>query len=544
MDPRSATAAPSCEVHAAPVAGGDGVLTPEALRFLAELTREFRPELDRLLTARRERRADRAGRARGAGGPRFDFPAETRAIRESAWRVAPPPKDLERRIVEITGPVDAKTVINALNSAADVFMADFEDATAPTFANLVRGQQNLADAVRRTLTFDDAGTGKRYRLGERTAVLVARPRGLHLSELHVTLERLAIPAAFFDAGLFVFHCARALLDRGSGPYLYLPKLESRHEARLWSRLLSFLEDRLALPPASIRVTVLIETLPAAFEMDEILFELKERVTGLNCGRWDYIFSFIKEHADDPRAVLPDRQLVTMEQPFLRAYARLLVKTCHRRGAHAIGGMSASIPNRHDPAVNEAALASVRADKAREVADGFDGAWVAHPGLVSAARSAFTSRMSVPHQLHVTHDDVDVRAGDLLAVPAGDRTVSGLRKNVRVAIRYLEAWLSGTGCVPLYGLMEDVATAEIARTQVWQWMRHGTRLDDGHAVTRERLQQVIAEEMRRVQVEVGLAEFAGGRYRAARELFDQLCSGKEPMEFLTLAAYGSLCAFEN
>ncbi len=528
IDPRIATKS-FCEVIAAPVPGGDVVLSAPALQFLTELAREFRPTIAALLAGRIERRL---ARTRGA---RFDFAVETRAIRAGSWRVAPAPADLRRRIVEITGPVDAKTVINAMNSGADVFMADFEDATSPTFDNLVRGQANLAAAVRGAIEHDDAETGKHYRLNARTAVLMARPRGLHLPERHVLVDGEPIPGALFDAGLFLFHCARTLLDRGSGPYLYLPKLESRHEARLWSDVLTFVEDRLRLPFGSIRVTVLIETLPAAFEMDEILFALRERAVGLNCGRWDYIFSFIKEHAHDPLAVLPDRGQVTMEKPFLRAYAQLLVRTCHRRGAHAIGGMSACIPNKQDPVANAAALARVRADKVREVTDGHDGTWVAHPGLVAVARAEFESRMRGDNQIHVPRAEVQVDASDLLRVPTGPRTVEGLRHNVRVGLRYLAAWLSGTGCVPLYGLMEDAATAEISRAQIWQWIRHGARLDGGAPLTGERVAAIVAEEAAALAPNPDDAP----HFSAARATFDRLCGERDLAEFLTLEAYGQL-----
>jgi malate synthase len=474
------------------------------------------------------------------GDERLDFLPGTASTREGDWTVAPTPRDLERRIVEITGPTDRKMMINALNSGADVFMADLEDSSAPTWSNMLAGQVNLRDAVRRTIEWNDAETGKAYRLNERTATLIVRPRGLHLVERHLVLDEKPIAASLVDAGLFLYHNATALLERGSGPYLYLPKLESHLEARLWNDVLAHAERALALPNGSIKVTVLIETIAAAFEMDEILYELRDRIVGLNCGRWDYIFSFIKYQAADPRAVLPDRSQVTMEQPCMRAYAQLAIKTCHRRGAHAIGGMAAQIPIKNDPAANERALEKVRADKLREVRDGHDGTWVAHPGLVLVAREIFEAHMSTPNQLARLREDVHVTADDLLRVPTGTRTEEGLRQNVRVGVQYIEAWLRGIGCVPLYHLMEDAATAEISRAQVWQWIHHGARLDDmGVTVTAALLERILDEEIERLTRELGGERIRAGRFSQARALFYELATADTLADFLTSAAYGQL-----
>jgi malate synthase len=507
----------------------DEILTPAALDFLAALVREFRPRVEERLRARAERRE------RWQRGERLDFLRATRAIRAAEWTVAPLPLDLERRTVEITGPVDRKMIINALNSGADCFMADFEDSSAPVWDVMVQGQVNLRDAVRRTITHDDPATGKHYALGDETATLLVRPRGWHLVEHHVDVDGEPVPAALFDFGLFLFHNAAALLAAGTGPYFYLPKLESHLEARLWNDVFVFAQDRLGVPRGSIRATVLVETLPAAFEMDEILYELREHSAGLNCGRWDYIFSFIKVHRHDPAAVLPDRSQVTMEQPFMRAYATLCVKTCHRRGAPAMGGMAAQIPIKSDPVANDAALAKVRADKLREVRDGHDGTWVAHPGLVALAREVFESEMPGPNQIHRKRDDVRVEARDLLELPSGTRTEAGLRHNVRVGIQYLESWLRGTGCVPLYDLMEDAATAEISRTQIWQWLHHGATLADGRVVDPALVERVIDEEMHVIRREVGDARADTGRFAEARALFQRLSDSACLEEFLTTAA---------
>jgi len=511
----------------------EGILSSEALAFLEDLSHRFAPDIYEALD-RRTRQKERLAR-----GESLDFLPETAAVRAANWSVNPLPRDLERRTVEITGPTDRKMVINALNSGADVFMADFEDATSPTWENLIEGQLNLRDAVRRTLSFDDPATGKQYRLNERIAVLVVRPRGLHLPERHVTLDGIPIPGALLDFGLYFFHNARELLARGTGPYFYLPKLESHREARFWNEVFLFAEEALRLEPGTIKATVLIETLPAAFEMDEILYELRQHSAGLNCGRWDYIFSFIKTRQDDPEAVLPDRSQVTMEQPCMRAYTQLAIRTCHRRGVHSMGGMAAQIPIKNDEARNAAALDKVRADKLREVRDGHDGTWVAHPGLVPVAREVFEAHMKGPNQIGRLREDVRVSATDLLRVPEGTRTEEGLRLNVRVGIQYIESWLRGQGCVPLYSLMEDAATAEISRAQVWQWIHHGASLEDGRRVTADLLRTVIDDEMRRIEGEVGSDRFRGGRFAEARALFEWISTNPALQTFLTLPAYEAL-----
>ena len=514
-------------------------MTPEALAFLSMLAARFRPRIEEAL----ERRAAR--RDRLARGETLGFLPETLGVREGDWRVAATPPDLQKRIVEITGPVDPKMVINALNSGADCYMADFEDSTTPTWANLIEGHGSLQDAVRRTLEYRDPATGKEYRLGERLAVLHVRPRGLHLPERHVLLDGRPVPGALVDFGLHFFHNARELLARGTGPYFYLPKLESHLEARIWNDVFVAAQDALGVPRGSVKATVLIETLFAAFEMDEILHELRDHGAGLNCGRWDYIFSFIKARRDDPAALLPDRSQVTMEQPYMRAYARLCIRTCHRRGAHAMGGMAAQIPIRGDAAASEAALAKVRADKVREAEDGHDGTWVAHPGLVPVAREAFEARLQGrPNQLDRAREDVRATAEDLLRTPEGTRTEEGLRLNVRVGIQYLEAWLRGIGCVPLYHLMEDAATAEISRAQVWQWIHHGALLEDGRRVTTGLLEEIVRSEMERVGRELGPERIALGRFEEAKDLFVRLSTRRTLEEFLTLPAYDLIQRFET
>jgi malate synthase len=509
------------------------VLTPECLSFLVGLVRRFRPRVEEILSTRR------AMQARYDAGERPRFLPATQTVRDSSFVVAPLPADLHDRRVEITGPVDRKMIINALNSGASVFMADFEDSNSPTWTNVIDGQANLADAVRGTIAYDDPDTGKSYRLSEKVAVLMVRPRGWHLPERHVEVDAAPAPAALFDFGVFLFHNAKALLAKGSGPYFYLPKMQSHLEARLWNEVFVHSEGELGLPAGSIKATVLIETLPAAFEMDEILYELRDHAAGLNCGRWDYIFSFIKVHRNDPTAVLPDRSQITMDRDFLRAYAQLLVKTCHRRGAHAMGGMAAQIPIKNDPAANDAALAKVVADKRREVNDGHDGTWVAHPGLVPVARGVFNTVMPGPHQLSRLREDVAVTEHDLLAVPTGPRTEAGLRWNIRVGVQYLEAWLRGVGCVPLYDLMEDAATAEISRTQIWQWLRHGATLDDGRSVDAALVRQLLSSEMDAVRIQLGPGRFDGGRFQDAIALFERLVFAPTFEEFLTLPAYDLL-----
>ena len=517
--------------------GYEQVLTPSALDFVADLARRFGPRVTALL----RRRAELQHALDGGALP--DFLPETRDVRAGDWRAAPLPPDLLDRRVEITGPVDRKMVINALNSGASCFMADFEDACAPTWENLIVGQLNLSDAIAGTITYDDPGTGKHYALGERPAVLLVRPRGWHLIERHLMVDGRAVPAALFDFGLYVFRNARDLLTKGAGPYFYLPKLESHLEARLWNDVFLHTQERLGIPRGSIKATVLIAALPAAFQMDEILYELREHAAGLNCGRWDYIFSFIKKFRRHPDRVLPDRHQVTMVQPFMRAYTQLVIRTCHRRGVHAMGGMAAQIPIKDDPAANAQALEKVRQDKLREATDGHDGTWVAHPALVSVAKAVFDEHMPGPNQLSRLRDDVRVRAADLLAVPEGNCTEAGLRNNVRVGIQYIEAWLRGFGAVPIYNLMEDVATAEIARTQVWQWLANDTPVE-GTPLTRERVETAIREEMQTIRREVGDERFTRGRFPEAERIFAALCLSSQLADFLTLPAYEQLLAQET
>jgi len=517
-------------LHAGSTPGQATILTQDAIAFVADLVRAFGPRIGELLARRK------AVQARLDAGERFDFLQETKAVREGDWTVAPIPPDLLDRRVEITGPVDRKMIINALNSGANVFMADFEDSSAPTWENMIEGQLNVRDAVRGDIRYVDPSTGKAYALGDRLATMMVRPRGLHLVERHFEVDGRPASASLFDFGLHFFHNARALVDKGTGPYYYLPKLESHLEARLWNDVFVRAQQALGVPRGTIRATVLIETLPAAFEMDEILYELREHSAGLNCGRWDYIFSFIKKLRNDPHAVLPDRAEVTMEQPFLRAYTQLVVRTCHRRGVHAMGGMAAQIPIKADPVANEAALAKVRADKLREVKDGHDGTWVAHPGLVSVAREVFDAHMKGPNQIHEKREDLCVTAADLLRVPAGPRTEAALRHNIRVGVQYIESWLRGTGCVPLYHLMEDAATAEISRTQVWQWIRHGATLDDGAPLSVVRFRSVLDEEMRALEQGLGKERFAAGRFDDARVLFERLSTSRDFEDFLTIPAY--------
>jgi malate synthase A len=506
------------------------VLTPDALAFVAELVRRFRPRVEQLLERRREmqRRYD--------AGERPAFLSATEEIRASEWTCAPIPPDLADRRVEITGPTDRKMIINALNSGANVFMADFEDSNSPTWRNVVDGQVNLKDAVDGTIEHSAADGGKVYRLKDRTAVLMVRPRGWHLLEKHVLVDGRPATAALWDFGIFFWSSARALLAKGTGPYFYCPKLESHLEARLWNEVFVHAQERLGIPRGTIRATVLVETIPAAFEMDEILWELREHSAGLNCGRWDYQFSTIKRFRADPTHIFPDRALVTMDKGFLRAYVQLLIKTCHRRGVHAMGGMAAQIPIKDNPEANEAALAKVRADKLREVTDGHDGTWVAHPGLVPIAKAIFDQHMRTPNQIHRKREDVSVSARDLLKVPEGARTEAGLRHNIRVSVQYLEAWLGGQGCVPLYNLMEDAATVEISRSIAWQWIHHGVTLDDGKPLTVERFRTVLAEEMDRVRLEVGEHRFTQGRFEEARALFERMSTQPEFLEFITLPAY--------
>ncbi len=508
------------------------VLTPAALRFLATLQRECGPERAALLARRVSRQAE------FDAGALPEFLPGTRHIREGSWTVAPAPADCQRRWVEITGPAERKMVINALNSGASVFMADFEDAHTPTWSNMVQGQVNLIDAVNRTIEFASP-EGKRYRLNDQVATLLVRPRGWHLTEKHVWVDGQPMSGSLFDFGLYLFHNGRRLLERDSGPYFYLPKLESHLEARLWNEVFILAQRALGLPRGSIRATVLIETIPAAFEMDEILYELREHAGGLNAGRWDYMFSLIKKFRTRPDAVLPDRAQVTMTVPFMRAYTELLVKTCHRRGAHALGGMAAFIPSRRDPKINEVALARVREDKLRESQDGFDGTWVAHPDLVPVALEPFARLLGDRgHQVARQRPEVAVGAKDLLdiRVPGGQVTEAGLRNNIGVAIQYLASWLDGVGAVGIYNLMEDAATAEISRSQIWQWLRHRVRLAEGMPVTRELVRRVEAEELEKLRATLGAAAYARGHFTEAVAVFDEVALGEDFVEFLTLPGY--------
>ena len=527
----SGTTLSQIAVTGARTAEVERVLTTGALQFVAGLQRELGARRRALLSARGARQV------RLDGGERPDFLAATAAVRAGDWSVAPAPADLEDRRVEITGPVDRKMMINALNSGASVFMADFEDSLSPTWANVVGGQAHLKDAVRRTLAFDGPD-GKQYRLGERLATLVVRPRGWHLEERHVEVDGEPISASLFDFGLYFYHNARELLERGSGPYFYLPKLENHLEARLWNDAFVLAQDALGIPPGTIRATVLIETILAAFEMDEILYELRDHSAGLNAGRWDYIFSFIKKFRDRDDMVLPDRGQVTMAVPFMSAYTDLLVKTCHRRGAHAIGGMAAFIPSRKDAEVNERALAKVREDKERESAKGFDGTWVAHPDLVPVAAEIFDRVLGKrPHQKDQRRADVKVGTAQLLdpQIAGGAITHAGVAQNVGVALRYLTAWLEGTGAVAIYNLMEDAATAEISRAQLWQWRRHERGLEDGTRFN-DQLYRCIREE----QLEAVQAEGTWGtRAAEAAELLDELVLSDEFTPFLTIPGYERL-----
>ena len=511
------------------------ILTPEALEFVAQLEGEFGGRRRDLLAARAERRE------RLRAGGMLDFLPETREIRESDWRVGPVPADLEQRWVEITGPTDRKLMINALNSGADGFMADLEDANAPTWRNMVTGQANLRDAIERTITYDGSD-GRHYELAEETATLLVRPRGWHLPERHVLIDREPISGALFDFGLFFFHCAKRLLSRGSGPYLYLPKLESHLEARLWNDVFCYAQDAAGIDRGTIKATVLIETLPAAFEMDEILYELRDHSAGLNAGRWDYIFSSIKCFADRPAMVLPDRADVTMTVPFMRAYTELLAATCHRRGAHAMGGMAAFIPSRQEPDINEKALDGVRDDKQREVGQGYDGTWVAHPDLVGVARGVFERGLGgAPNQLGRQREDVQVTAAELqdLGATPGEITEEGLRVNVNVGFQYVSFWLTGRGAAAINNLMEDAATAEISRTQIWQWVHHRVTLSDGRTVTPELVRELLDEETTRIRAGVGEETWQRGRPAETRELFDRVALSAELIEFLTIPAYGYL-----
>jgi malate synthase len=506
------------------------VLTPDALAFLAELHRRFDATRKRLLAGRAARQA------RFDAGELPDFLHQTRHIRDSDWRIAPIPADLLDRRVEITGPVDRKMIINALNSGANVYMADFEDANSPTWANNIEGQLNLKERWAGRLAFTDATTGKKYAIGKNPAVLIVRPRGWHLPERHLTVDGEPIAGALFDFGLYYFHNAPVLLAQGTGPYFYLPKLEGHIEARLWNDVFVHAQERFGHPRGTIKATVLIETLPAAFEMDEILWELRDHITGLNAGRWDYIFSFIKKFAKSSKFVVPDRSQVVMGKAFLRAYALLLIKTCHRRGAFAMGGMAAQIPVKNNPAANEAAFAKVRADKEREANDGNDGTWVAHPDLVPIAREVFDQLMPKPNQLDKRREDVDVNRDMMLEIHEGTKTEAGFRNNIRVGVQYIEAWLRGRGAVPIYNLMEDAATAEICRAQIWQWLTYGAELDNGTKIDDDFFERALEEEMERVKREIGARAYQAGRFTEAVALFRKLSLADTFEEFLTIPAY--------
>ncbi|MEU4682692.1 malate synthase A [Streptomyces xinghaiensis] len=523
-------------VNAAPLERQEEILTPEALAFLGELHHRFTRRRDELLALRKERREEIARTGT------LDFLPTTADIREGDWQVAPAPEALNDRRVEITGPTDRKMTINALNSGARVWLADFEDATAPTWENVVLGQLNLIDAYERRIDFTDP-RGKTYALrpAEELATVVTRPRGWHLDERHLRDEDgRALPGALVDFGLYFFHNARRLLDRGAGPYFYLPKLESHLEARLWNDVFVFAQDRLGIPQGTVRATVLIETINAAYEMEEILYELRDHASGLNAGRWDYLFSIVKNFRDGgTRFVLPDRNAITMTAPFMRAYTELLVRTCHKRGAHAIGGMAAFIPSRRDPEINRAAFEKVKADKDREANDGFDGSWVAHPDLVPVARESFDTVLGDrPHQKDRLREDVRVSAADLLAVDTleAEPTHDGLLNAVRVGLRYIESWLRGTGAVAIFNLMEDAATAEISRSQIWQWVDAGVEFENGEKATGELVRRIAAGELAAIREEVGEESFAAGEWQRAHDLLLRVSLNERFEDFLTVPAY--------
>jgi malate synthase len=508
------------------------ILTPEVLALVAKLHRTFESRRQELLARRAERQKELDA------GKLPDFLPETREIRESEWTVAPIPADLQDRRVEITGPVDRKMVINALNSGAKVFMADFEDSNTPTFDNNIQGQLNMRDAIRRTITFTSP-EGKSYKLNDQVAVLMVRPRGWHLNEKHVLVDGMPVSGGVFDFALYMYHNAKELVARGSGPYFYLPKMESHLEARLWNDIFNMTQDEIGVPRGTVRATVLIETILATFELDEILWELKDHSAGLNCGRWDYIFSCIKKFRNQPDFVLPDRAQVTMTTPFMRSYSLLVIKTCHRRGIHAMGGMAAQIPIKNDPQANEEALSKVRNDKEREANDGHDGTWVAHPGLVPIALEAFDKVMKTPNQIDRKREDVNISPRDPITFPdgRGGITENGVRLNISVGVQYLESWLRGVGCVPIFNLMEDAATAEISRSQLWQWIHHAdAKLTDGRKVDVELFRQMLPEELDKIKARIGESAYNGGKYAEAAKLFDDITTSDEFVEFLTLPAY--------
>ncbi|TXS57498.1 malate synthase A [Streptomyces sp. t39] len=531
---------PLAIVEAEPLPRQDEVLTDAALAFVAELHRRFTPRRDELLARRAERRAEIARTST------LDFLPETAAIRaDDSWRVAPAPAALDDRRVEITGPTDRKMTINALNSGARVWLADFEDASAPTWENVVLGQLNLIDAYERRIDFTDPGSGKSYALrpAEELATVVMRPRGWHLTERHLTVDGAAVPGALVDFGLYFFHNAQRLLDLGKGPYFYLPKTESHLEARLWNDVFVFAQEYVGVPQGSVRATVLIETITAAYEMEEILYELRDHASGLNAGRWDYLFSIVKNFRDGgEKFVLPDRNAVTMTAPFMRAYTELLVRTCHKRGAHAIGGMAAFIPSRRDAEVNKLAFEKVKADKDREAGEGFDGSWVAHPDLVPIAMASFDAVLGDrPNQKDRLREDVSVAAGDLIAIDSLDArpTYDGLRNAVQVGIRYIEAWLRGLGAVAIFNLMEDAATAEISRSQIWQWINAGVVFENGERATPELAREVAAEELAAIREETGEEAFAAGHWQQAHDLLLKVALDETYEDFLTVPAYEQL-----
>lgn len=527
-------------VDAEPLPRQDEVLTPAALAFVAELHRRFTPRRDELLTRRGERRAEIARTST------LDFLPETAAIRaDDSWKVAPAPAALNDRRVEITGPTDRKMTINALNSGAKVWLADFEDASAPTWENVITGQLNLIDAYNRSIDFTDPKSGKSYALkpADELATVVTRPRGWHLDERHLQLDGTPVPGALVDFGLYFFHNAQRLIDLGKGPYFYLPKTESHLEARLWNDIFVFAQDELGIPQGTVRATVLIETITAAYEMEEILYELRDHASGLNAGRWDYLFSIVKNFRDGgSKFVLPDRNAVTMTAPFMRAYTELLVRTCHKRGAHAIGGMAAFIPSRRDAEVNKVAFEKVKADKDREAGDGFDGSWVAHPDLVPIAMASFDAVLGEkPNQKERLREDVSVAAGDLIAIDTlhAKPTYDGLRNAVAVGIRYIEAWLRGMGAVAIFNLMEDAATAEISRSQIWQWINADVVFENGEHATAELARKVAAEELTAIRAEIGDEAFAAGKWQQAHDLLLQVSLDQDYADFLTLPAYEQL-----
>ncbi len=530
---------PLAIVDAEPLPRQDEVLTDAALAFVAELHRLFTPRRDELLARRAERRAEIARTST------LDFLPDTAQVREGDWKVAPAPAALNDRRVEITGPTDRKMTINALNSGAKVWLADFEDASAPTWENVVLGQRNLIDAYARRIDFTDPRSGKSYALkaNEELATVVMRPRGWHLDERHLRFDGRPVPGALVDFGLYFFHNAKKLIELGKGPYFYLPKTESHLEARLWNEIFVFAQDYVGIPQGTVRATVLIETITAAYEMEEILYELRDHAAGLNAGRWDYLFSIVKNFRDGgAKFVLPDRNAVTMTAPFMRAYTELLVRTCHKRGAHAIGGMAAFIPSRKDAEVNEVAFEKVKADKDREAADGFDGSWVAHPDLVPIAMASFDAVLGDrPNQKERLREDVSVAPGDLIAIDSLDAvpTYGGLVSAVQVGIRYIEAWLRGLGAVAIFNLMEDAATAEISRSQIWQWINAGVVFEDGRKATPELARKIAAEELAAIRAEIGEEAFAAGKWQQAHDLLLTVSLDEDYADFLTLPAYEQL-----